>query len=316
MQKRITALFLILSVLIGLLAGCGVTEPTTSVSLQNPTTGTTKPQPTTQETEPTKPETKPTDPVTQPTEPATQPTEPATQPTEPETKPTEPKPTETKPTNGGSSSGASREPVLDAPTDQVVDASFFDDAAFIGDSVSLKLSYYAADSGELGNAKFLVRGSYGVINAVTDKLLMTYQGEKMKIEDAVAATGAKKLFIMLGLNDFSAYGIDKTIQYWGKLLTRIRSTCPDIDIYIQSMTPIWTGGEIGGLTNKNADKYNARLKEFAEQNGCKYIDIASYMKDETNGLATKFCSDEYVHLSTAGAKRWVAVLKAYTEYNQ
>lgn len=228
--------------------------------------------------------------------------------TEPEvTEPEETKPEETNPSG-------TRSPVLNAPTEQVVDSSFFDDAAFIGDSVSLMLSYYASDSGELGSAKFLVRGSYGVTNAVFDYMLMTYQGQEMKIEDAVAATGAKKVFIMLGMNDIAAYGIDATMTYWGRLLTRIRSTCPDIEIYIQSMTPIWTGGEKGSLNNTNVDKYNNRLQAFAAENGCKYIDVASYMKDETGGLATSYCSDSYVHLTYAATERWVKVLKAYTGY--
>ena len=68
------------------------------------------------------------------------------------------------------------------------------------------------------------------------------------------------------------------------------------------------------LNNTNVLSYNAHLKEFAESYGCKYIDIHSYMADSTGGLAKKFCADKYVHLTNEGAKRWVAVLKAYTEY--
>ena len=219
--------------------------------------------------------------------------------------------------SGGSSVGK-REPVLEPPTAQVVDSSFFDDAVFIGDSISLKLSYYAASSGELGKAKFLVVGSYSVCNAIDDGLKLTYQGQSYQnVEDALAATGAKKLFIMLGMNDIARgdYGyVDGAIKNWGTLVDMLRSKCPDLTIYIQSMTPVWTGGEKGRLNNDNVDDYNAKLKNFAESHGCKFIDIAPYMKDSTNGLATKFCSDSYVHLTDAGAKTWIKVLKAYTGY--
>lgn len=208
----------------------------------------------------------------------------------------------------------SRDPYLAPPTTEVVPASFFDDAVFVGDSVSLKLSYYAGETGLLGNAKFLVRGSYGVANAVYDELLMPWQGQEMKIEDAVQATGAKKMFVMLGMNDIALYGIDKTIENWGKLLERVRSKCPDMEIYIQSMSPIWIGGEIGDLNNTNIDAYNVALKAFAESNGCKFIDVAPYMKDSLGGLATPYCSDEYVHVTDAGVDTWIKVLKAYTGY--
>lgn len=212
-------------------------------------------------------------------------------------------------------SGGSRDPVKQPPSTQTVDASFFDDAVFIGDSISLKLSYYAASSGELGKAKFLVMGSYGVGNAVGDVLQLTYQGTPYtNVEDALAATGAKKLFIMLGMNDIGLYGIDGTIDNWGKLLGLIRTTCPDMKIYIQSMTPVWTGGEKGGLRNPNVDSYNEKLKSFAASNGCTFIDVAPYMKDSTGGLATVYCSDNYVHLSTMGAQTWVKVLRAFAGY--
>ena len=178
----------------------------------------------------------------------------------------------------------------------------------------MKLSYYAGETGLLGNAKFLVRGSYGVANAVYDELLMPWQGQEMKIEDAVQATGAKKMFVMLGMNDIALYGIDKTIENWGKLLERVRSKCPDMEIYIQSMSPIWIGGEIGDLNNTNIDAYNVALKAFAESNGCKFIDVAPYMKDSLGGLATPYCSDEYVHVTDAGVDTWIKVLKAYTGY--
>ncbi len=226
--------------------------------------------------------------------------------------------TSTEPTtpNSGTATG-SREPVLAAPTQEVVKASFFDDAVFVGDSISLRLSYYATDKENgfpLGNAKFLVRGSYGVSNEVTGDFKMTYQGEEMKLTDALEKIGAKKVFIMLGMNDIGLYGIDKTIENWGKLLESVRQKNPDVKIYIQSMTPVWTGGEKGGLKNPNVNAYNEKLEAFAISNGCKYIDVASYMRDSTGGLATRFCSDSFVHMTDEGAIVWIKVLKAYTGY--
>ena len=202
-------------------------------------------------------------------------------------------------------------PVTAPPAGNKVGSNFFDDAVFIGDSVTLKLSYYAASSGELGKATFLTRGSYGVNHAVTDSMLLNYQGKDMKVEDAVKATGAKKVFIMLGMNDIALYGIDKTIDNWKTLISRIKSTCPNAKIYVQSMTPIWTGGETGGLTNKNMDAYNERLQTAVTAEGCYFINVAPYMKDATGGLATLYCSDSFVHVTDEGSAAWIKVLKDF-----
>jgi len=175
----------------------------------------------------------------------------------------------------------------------------------------LKLSYYAASSGKLGKAQFLTRGSYSASHAVEDTMLLTYQGQDLSIADAVSATGATKVFLMLGMNDIGLYGIDKTIENWGVIVERIQTKCPNVTIYVQSMTPIWTGGEVGDLTNANMDVYNEELKAFAENAGLDFIDVAPYMKDSTGGMATRYCSDNFVHVTDIGAAAWIRVLKAY-----
>ena len=59
------------------------------------------------------------------------------------------------------------------------------------------------------------------------------------------------------------------------------------------------------------DAYNARLEVFAKNAGVDFIDVAPYMKDSTGGMATRYCSDEYVHVTDLGAAAWIRVLKAY-----
>ena len=193
------------------------------------------------------------------------------------------------------------------------DVAFFNDAAFIGDSVTLALRNHCMTSGALGNATFLCVGSYSVNNAVTSGLMLTYQGQQMTPQDALAACGAKKVFIMLGMNDIALFGdksIDKAMENWTTMLGRIKEKCPDIQIYIQSATPIYTEGQKGNLNNARMDQYNARLKAYAQENGYFYIDIASHMKDSTGGLAAQYCSDKYVHLTLEGCKLWIEILKA------
>ena len=244
---------------------------------------------------------------TQPQETEPQTTEPKetepqqTQPQQTEPKETEPQQTQPQATEPQETEGSANGDVM----------HFFDDAAFVGDSVSLKLQRYQAATGVLGNATFLTAGSYSVYHAVNNSMFVTYRGQQMSPEDALAACGAKKVFILLGMNDIgrSDVGIDKTITNWGVFLQRIREKNPDITIYIQSGTPIHSARDKGLLSNDNMNKYNEKLKAFAQQNGCIYIDIATGMKDENGDLKDAYCSDQYVHLSDAGCAAWVNALR-------
>ena len=198
------------------------------------------------------------------------------------------------------------QPVVTEPPMSVEE--FFGKAAFIGDSVTLKLRNYNTQTKILGDTTFLCQGSYSVDHAVKDTMMLSYQGEDVSPQDALAACGADRVFILLGMNDIGLWGIDNTIEKYGTLIANIREKNPGIDIYIQSGTPIYPSGQRGKLTNANMDAYNEKLEVFAEENGCYYVNINTAFKDETGGLAKKYCSDEYVHFTDAACEMWAQIL--------
>lgn len=185
---------------------------------------------------------------------------------------------------------------------------FFDNAAFIGDSVTLKLRNYNTANGVLGKTTFLCQGSYSVAHAVNDTMYLSYQGNDITPQDALLACEADRVFILLGMNDIALYGIEKTIEHWGILVANIREKCPEIDIYIQAGTPIYKSGEVGSLNNENMNKYNVQLQAFAAANDCYFVETNSIFKDSTGGLAEEYCSDSFVHFTDAACKLWVDTL--------
>lgn len=199
------------------------------------------------------------------------------------------------------------EPEVETPEE------FFNNSAFIGDSVTLKLRNYNMETNALGDATFLCQGSYSAGHAVNNTMYLSYQGQDITPQDALAACGAKRVFILLGMNDIALYGIDTTIENWGTLISNIRAKCPDIDIYIQSGTPIFLDGEVGSLNNANMDKYNVRLQEFAEANDCTYVDVNTPFKNSAGGLAEAYCSDAFVHFTDAACQLWVEILMEYAQ---
>lgn len=199
--------------------------------------------------------------------------------------------------------------------------SWFDDAVFVGDSVSLKLTGYVtktrqSDPDYLGKAQFLTAGSLGSGNAlweVSDKSVHPlYQGTKMRLEDSVQACGAKKMYILLGMNDIGLYGVEDSVRNMETLLGLIKEKTPDLQIFVQSATPIHKGNEKKVLNNANLRLYNEQLQEMCQRNGYYYVDIASVLTDGEGYLPDAYCSDASgmgMHFTDEACRIWVDYLK-------
>lgn len=188
---------------------------------------------------------------------------------------------------------------------------FFADAAFVGDSVSYVLQQWHYKTGAMGDATFLTRSSLGLQNSIDGRLKLFYQGKELTPEDAVAAVGVNKVFLMFGFNDLGLFGIEGTLERWEIFVDRILEKNPHVTIYIQSCTPIHHAGEYAGYDNTLFDEYNLALEAFCQEKGYHYVNIAPYFKDFTNAMATKYSSDQFVHMTYEGTAVWVEVLKAY-----
>ena len=233
--------------------------------------------------------------------------------------PTEdPKPTVVPPETDDSDEGK-------VPEGPMVSGDYFDDAAFVGDSVSLRLRMHAlANKDALGKANFFTVGSFSAYDAlqpVTDTSIHpSYQGKKMTVEDCISACGAKKVYIMLGMNDISDYrgGADVAVSRYTQLVKRILAKNPGVIIYVQSMTPTLAVSSVHskGITNERIKEYNRKLQKACAENGWNFVDVASVMYDSTGkALKSEYCSDPEdmaLHLTDAAAKEWVKYLKTHT----
>lgn len=199
-----------------------------------------------------------------------------------------------------------------------VDKSYFDDAVFLGDSISLMLKTYAL-TGALGGATVFAQGSYSLTNALYQKLDASdsthpsYQGVRMYAEDAVAAVGAKKVYIMLGMNDL-VYGVDTAISNYKLYVSKIKAKSPEVQIFIQSMTPMRNSSNVlsGKLNNDKIKEYNQKLETLCKNEGWYYIAVESIMwESDGSQLRADYCSDGTtmgLHMTTAACKAWVEYL--------
>ena len=200
-----------------------------------------------------------------------------------------------------------------------VDPSYFDDAAFVGDSVSASLQFYCAANGALGKALFLCAGSLGPSTALQDvtddSKHPTYEGVKCRVEDAIARSGVKKVYIMLGINDLRA-GEEICIENTTMLIERILEQSPDVNIIIQSVTPMTEDSPIyaSNLNNEIIYSYNAKLQSLAIQNGWYFVNVAECVSDENGYLKKEFCSDPRdmgIHFNYEADEAWVEYLRTH-----
>lgn len=201
-----------------------------------------------------------------------------------------------------------------------VNVSYFDDCAFIGDSVTRTLFYYNQKTNAMNNAKFFFSESLSARTAIlpvsSNSEHPTVNNAKVLVEDAVAASGANKVYIMLGMYGMS-YGAEEEIENTKLLVERIRKKSPNVKIFIQSVTPLANGAK-KSTTKYNNEKiaaFNALLEEECRENGWYYINVTETLADIYTGyLLRSYCYDlpgQGAHLSDAGCAAWVDYLKTH-----
>ncbi len=204
------------------------------------------------------------------------------------------------------------------PKTQEVDKTYFDDVVFVGDSISYKLSLYDLRTDCLGEAIFLTSSSLSAINSLwglydDNAVHPSYNGTKMRVPDGVKATGRKKVYIMLGMNDLPSFGIDTTLSNIKKLVIQIKEASPDVQIFMQSITPIY--GDKMKITNDFVNEYNVKLSAMCKEQNWYYLDVAVALRDENGALPLEYCGDPEImgiHFLDKGCQAWADYLYSHT----
>lgn len=199
---------------------------------------------------------------------------------------------------------------------------YYSDAVFIGDSVMYGFDKYCMrqklKAGSfLGNPIFLDAGSYSARSALKSvntagTVHPKYKGRKVQLWDAVTQIQPKRVFLFFGLNDIGINKVSGTYTNYLAVIDKLRDTKPDLEICIISTTPMYKGSELKNLNNKNINALNAKMQDWCDDNDyAYYVDIAGYLKDKDGCLSKKYCSDSYVHQTTAAYEIWIQVLREF-----
>ena len=197
------------------------------------------------------------------------------------------------------------------PEGEEVDNSYFDDAAFVGDSRTDGFMLYSG----IGTGDNLSANGVSIFK-LADRKSLTIDGEKYTALEALALKEYGKVYIALGVNELG-YNNDK--GYYNKFcaaIDEIRRVQPNAVIYIQGLIPVneeqylaATGHDY--LTNDHLRVYNQLMRQVAEEKKVAYIDVYEAFVDE-NGALPEEDSRDGVHLYKESCQRWLAYLKTHT----
>ena len=155
--------------------------------------------------------------------------------------------------------------VIRQPATGQVDLSYFADAAFLGDSLTVGFTDYDINLGGALVCGYIGAGPDTIVNRMTVSHMT--RGDEVAL-DVLAAAQPKKLYILLGTNTLTTAGAEERfLTYYGAMLDALREALgPDCVIYVQSIPPVRpeAAAERPGLTSDNLRRVNEQLAQLAE----------------------------------------------------
>lgn len=191
------------------------------------------------------------------------------------------------------------DPEQDAPTAPgfvTVDAGWFNDALFIGDSHIEGLSDY----GGLPNATYYFKRGLDIWSVMNK----AFVGGKQTIPQALATRKFGKIYIMLGINEIGCGTTESFAEQYGKVVAQLRELQPDAYIYIQGI--FHTSQKKSDTSLYNNDIINARnaaIAALADGERVFFLDCNAAFDDE-NGALTASYSGDGVHVKAPYYTLW------------
>ena len=220
-------------------------------------------------------------------------------------------------TAGGYTVKAHDSSTIRQPSCGQVDLSYFADAAFLGDSLTVGFSDYNINLGGALICGYTGVGPDAIVNRSAVK--SSTRGEEIAL-DVLAAAHPKKLYLLLGTNTLTTLGAaDRFLAYYGQMLDLLRQTLGnDCVIYVQSIPPVRpaAAAEKPGLASDVIRSVNEQLALLAADKGCVYLDLWETFADGEGNLKEVLAAPDGIHFSAGnGYGAWVTYLRNHAKYS-
>lgn len=187
--------------------------------------------------------------------------------------------------------------------------AYQDKIIFVGDSLTAHLINREVLTGGT-NTKQVWRCENNMMNLNSEitsaKIIYPGTGEKMTIAEAAKKAQPEIMVITLGTDWGVSYLSESEFKScYAGLVQAIQKASPKTKIILQSIFPVTAA--CVNLDNTKIDAANKWVKAIAAENGCRYLDTQSILKDDKNCLKDSYCnSTDGIHM---GREAYVAILE-------
>ena len=191
------------------------------------------------------------------------------------------------------------QPVPESPP---VDNSYFQDAAFVGDSRTDGFLIYSG----IGCGKNLTSNGLSIFK-LAEKKALTINGETYTLLEALALEQYGKVYLSLGVNELGYRDDEGFYQSYVDAIRTIRSLQPNAVLYIQGLIPL----NEQMIAQSGGRDYNDLMRRAAQEEQAVFLDLYPVFANEDGQLPAE-ASKDGVHLKSDWCKQWLAYLQTHT----
>ena len=191
-----------------------------------------------------------------------------------------------------------------------VTSEYFDNAVFIGDSITEGIKTY----GMMTNATVIAATGINLSTITTSAVVKTESGRVTVLDALKQYPETGKIYILLGANGIAWMEKDSFVQMYSDFVKELKAQCPDALIYIQSIFPIneekFSEHYDSEITNEKIREYNSALLDMSKELGVYYLNVAETIADQ-NGALSDDATTDGMHIGTDYYEKWFNYLKKH-----
>ena len=196
-----------------------------------------------------------------------------------------------------------------------VDVFYFDDALFIGDSITQGFQVYSSGITNAHYAAYVGAGPKQLMSGTVTNV----NGEMVKAIDEILAANPTKVYILLGTNSLSSLDDEAFLKYYEDFLDYLSPQLPAGTVYYLQAIPPATAEKSAGdesYASARIQQLNEQIAAMAYRRGWHYLDLFGALADENGVLrADVTAGSDGVHLNSAGYAAWKDFLLTHTAYS-
>lgn len=189
-----------------------------------------------------------------------------------------------------------------------VSDEYFDDVAFVGDSITEGIKLYEI----MNNSTVVAARGINLDTVFSDDQIRTAEGNTTVL-GALEQANPKKIYIMFGANGVGWFTEEHFTEVYTKFVQSVKEQHPDSQIFLQSILPVTQEFDDSreDISNEKINRYNELIVEIAENEDVYYLDVASAFKDE-KGCLPEDSNGDGMHFGGKYYNIWFDYLKTHT----